>query len=80
MRGIKHALTGAVYDLQEDGTIRVAKDGRAGVFSEHGIWLSGEIRQADPHLCGWIGGRQIRAGYRGSPKYAPASAPSAPTD
>lgn len=73
MRGIRHPLTGAVYDLQEDGTILVEKDGRSGVFTHEGAWMGGDLRQADAHLCGWIGGRQVQAAYRGSPKYAPAT-------
>ena len=32
MRAIKHPLSGAIYDLQSDGTIRVEKDGKAGIF------------------------------------------------
>jgi len=60
MRTIKHPLSGAVYDLEADGTIRVqAKDGRVGKFDKNGVWLDGDVRQADPHLCLWIGGRPL---------------------
>lgn len=60
MRTIKHPLSGATYDLMDDGTIRVvARDGRTGLFDKHGSWLSGEARQADPHLCLWIGGKEL---------------------
>jgi hypothetical protein len=60
MRTIKHPLSGAVYDLEADGTIRVqAKDGRVGKFDKNGVWLDGDVRQADPHLCLWIGGREL---------------------
>ena len=60
MRTIKHPLSGAVYDLDTDGTIRVvAVDGRSGVFDAHGVWISGECKQADPHLCVWIGGKEL---------------------
>lgn len=60
MRTIKHPLSGAVYDLTEDGTIRVVtRDGRTGTFDRTGVWLSGEARQADPHLCLWIGGTEL---------------------
>jgi hypothetical protein len=60
VRTIKHPLSGATYDLMEDGTIRVVtRDGRTGCFDKHGRWLSGEARQADPHLCLWIGGKEL---------------------
>jgi len=59
VRTIKHPLSGAMYDLTEDGTIRVDKNGVSGFFSPQGVWLHGELRQADPHLCLWIAGRQL---------------------
>ncbi len=58
MRTIRHPLSGALYDVTDHGTIQVEKDGRIGEFTEHGVWLSGELKQADPHLCIWIGGKQ----------------------
>jgi hypothetical protein len=60
MRTIKHPLSGALYDLTERGTILVtASDGRTGEFTDHGRWLDGALRQADPHLCLWIAGKQL---------------------
>jgi len=59
VRAIRHPLSGALYDLQPDGMVRVEKDGRAGVFRSDGTWVSGDIYFADPHLCGWIGGREL---------------------
>ena len=60
MRTIQHPLSGATYDLQEDRTVRVrAVDGRVGVFDVHGVWSGGELKQADPHLCLWIGGKEL---------------------
>mgnify|MGYP002136223831 CR=1 FL=1 len=38
---------------------RVTKDGRRGVFTSAGVWVEGDIRQADPHLCLWVAGRQL---------------------
>jgi hypothetical protein len=64
MRSIRHPLSGALYDLQSDGTIKVEKDGRAGVFRADGSYVSGDIFHADPHLCGWIGGRDVAARSR----------------
>ncbi len=60
MRTIKHPLSGAVYDLEADGTVRVqAKDGSIGTFDKNGNWLDGDVKQADPHLCLWIGGKEL---------------------
>jgi hypothetical protein len=59
MRTIKHPLSGALYDLTADGRIEVTKDGRRGVFTSAGVWVEGDIRQADPHLCLWVAGRQL---------------------
>jgi hypothetical protein len=64
MRAIKHPLSGAIYDLQTDGTIRVEKDGRAGIFRADGTYVSGDIYFADPHLCLWIGGRELPSRHR----------------
>jgi hypothetical protein len=60
MRTIKHPLSGATYDLMDDGTVRVVtRDGRSGRFDQHATWLSGDARQADPHLCQWIAGKEL---------------------
>ncbi len=56
MRQIRHPLSGALYDLNEDGTVTVTKDGREGRFTAQGRWLAGDLRSADPQLCGWIAG------------------------
>jgi len=49
-------MSGALYDLNEDGTITVTNDEREGQFDGRGRCLSGEIRSADPQLCGWMAG------------------------
>ena len=60
MRTIRHPLSGATYDLLEDGTVQVVtRDGRTGIFDDRGHWLSGEAKHADPHLCLWIGGKEL---------------------
>jgi hypothetical protein len=60
VRTIRHPLSGATYDLQDDGTVKVvAKDGSIGIFDKHGTWQSGSLKQADPHLCLWIGGKEL---------------------
>ena len=65
MRQIRHPLSGALYDLNDDGTVTVSTDGHEGRFTAEGRWLSGELRTADPQLCGWIAGPQLPARGRG---------------
>jgi hypothetical protein len=62
VRGIRHALSGALYEWAEDdiGPVQVTDtQGRQGRFDRDGRWLSGQLRVADPELCRWIesGGR-----------------------
>ncbi len=64
MRTIRHPLSGATYDLTEAGTIIVTKhdqsgNDQSGEFTAHGVWIAGELKQADPHLCVWIAGCQL---------------------
>ena len=60
MRTIEHPLSGALYDLCEDGTIQVVTRTKlTGIFDKTGRWLSGEVRQADPQMCLWIGGAEL---------------------
>jgi hypothetical protein len=56
MRKRRHPLSGAMYEVGEDGLVHVQQDGRTGVFDEHGVWVRGDLRQADPHLCLWLAG------------------------
>jgi hypothetical protein len=64
MRSMRHPLSGAIYDLEADGNVRVEKDGKAGRFRTDGTYLSGDIYAADPHLCQWIGGRALPSRHR----------------
>lgn len=60
MRRRRHALSKAIYDVREDGNLDVvARDGMAGVFTPDSEWVSGDLRRADPHLCGWLAGPQL---------------------
>lgn len=52
--GISHPFDGSLYELQDDGTIKITDGKREGLFHGDGRWISGEIRQADPQLCVWI--------------------------
>ncbi len=56
-----HPLTSAVYESQEDGTVRVTEtDGRQGWFTPQGEHIRGDLRAADPHIIDWVGGPQAR--------------------
>ncbi len=57
MNGLRHPFTGALYEQDGHGRIRVTgTDGRSGVFGIDGHWISGELRECDPQLCNWVGG------------------------
>jgi hypothetical protein len=71
-----HPLTGAVYERDEDGLVRVTEsDGRVGWFTPQGDHVRGEVRSADPHIIDWVGGRQPKT-MSGRLRHSPRSAPS----
>ncbi len=60
MRQRRHALSGALYDVRDDGNVEVtSRTGVTGLFSPTGEWLDGELTHADPHLCIWLAGPQL---------------------
>jgi NAD(P)-dependent dehydrogenase (short-subunit alcohol dehydrogenase family) len=56
---LRHPKSGALYVLQDDGLVRVEHEGRSGIFRSDGSYVSGALRQADPHFAGWVGGPQL---------------------
>ena len=54
MSGLRHPLSGAVYDLTTDGAVQVTTDDSSGVFDKNGVWISGDLRSCDPQMCNWI--------------------------
>ena len=56
MNGIVHPFTGALYEQDGEGNILVTDGDRSGTFTILGRWISGELRECDPQLCGWVGG------------------------
>lgn len=56
---MRHARSGAVYTLLADGNVEVENNGAKGIFTSQGRYVSGEIRQADPHLILWMAGPQL---------------------
>jgi hypothetical protein len=60
MNGIRHPFTRALYE-PEDGSVRVTAGDRTGLFTAEGRWISGELREADPQLCGWTAGARLES-------------------
>jgi hypothetical protein len=56
-KSMKHPLSGFTYELTEEGLVQVSdpKTGHIGVFDSTGRWFSGEIKDADPQILGWVG-------------------------
>lgn len=59
MLGIRHPFSHALYEQDGHGHILVTDGERSGRFTTQGRWLEGELRECDPHLCGWVGGPVI---------------------
>lgn len=59
MRGLIHPFSKALYEVTEDGLVQVSLNGQVGLFTPSGRYVSGEIRNCDPQVCGWVGGPQI---------------------
>jgi len=59
MLGIRHPFTGALYEQDGEGHIKVTlADGTWGVFETDGRWIRGAVEECDPQMCGWVGGPQ----------------------
>lgn len=59
MSGVRHPFSRALYECEGDGIVRVTVGQRTGRFTSDGRWLSGALREADPQLCGWVGGKRM---------------------
>ncbi len=71
MHCIKHPFDGSLYYLMDDGRIRITDGDREGLFHLDGRWISGDIKQADPQLCVWIGNRPLPGGQQADWGLAP---------
>lgn len=71
----RHILSGAIYETESPGVALVTTpEGTTGRFDSHGIWIDGELREADPHMCLWVAGQQLPAGQAKSFKDLPLAA------
>ena len=39
--------------------MRVVLEDKVGLFHRDGEWIEGELFEADPELCNWIGGPKL---------------------
>ena len=56
---MRHPFTRALYEQDGHGNVRVSLKDKVGIFRSDGTWIEGEIYEADPQLCGWIGGPKV---------------------
>jgi len=76
VRQLRHPLSGAIYEENGDGLVRVTKDGQWGTFTSGGVWVDGALRHADPHVCLWVGGRQVETRHQEAANAAAAKGAS----
>ena len=51
---IRHAFGNVAYSLTDDGMVAVDDGNQQGLFTGEGIWVSGDLREADPQMCVWV--------------------------
>ena len=57
---LRHPLNGWLYErLGEDRVKVTTPRGLSGTFTSQAVWLEGEVKDANPHMCIWVGGRQL---------------------
>ena len=57
---IQHPLNGWVYEDLGDGIVQVTTPkGKSGKFTTAAEWIEGDLTDANPHLCDWVGGCQL---------------------
>lgn len=60
---LQHPLNGWVYEDLGDDVVQVTTPkGKTGKFTIDAKWIEGELTDANPHLCLWVGGRQLPQG------------------
>jgi hypothetical protein len=57
--GMIHPFSKALYEQDGAGHVRVTLNNKVGLFTPTGTWIEGEIYEADPQLCGWVGGPKV---------------------
>lgn len=78
---LRHPLTGDTYETRDDGTTVVENtDGVRGVFRTDASWVSGDLREADPHFLEFIAGPQLVRRGPVAPTITGGTGPSGPPD
>jgi hypothetical protein len=54
-----HPFSKALYEQDGNGNVRVSLTGKVGLFTADGRYVEGDIYEADPQLCGWVGGPKV---------------------
>lgn len=55
MQGLRHPYSGALYEPLGDRLVQITqKDGKVGVYTAEGRYVSGDKLNADPQLTGWV--------------------------
>ena len=62
--------TDHLYELTEDDNILVTAGEKKGLFTTQGIHISGELKQADPQICVWVGNNPDPATQLSKPRVA----------
>lgn len=64
MRREPHPINGMIYESVGDGVVRVQDPTRnlSGLFRWDGVWLEGDLTNADPHMLLYIGGPDLPEG------------------
>ena len=57
---VRHPLTGWVYESTDAGLVQVSTPkGETGLYTVRGDCVEGTLGDVNPHLCDWVGGRQL---------------------
>ena len=57
---LRHPLNGWIYEHIGEGVVLVTTPkGETGKFTENADWLEGDLKDANPHMCLWVGGCQL---------------------
>ena len=59
MLGLVHPFSKALYEQDGHGHVRVTQGTKVGLFTSEGVWVEGEVFEADPQFCGWVGGPKL---------------------
>ncbi len=59
MHGLRHPFTKVLYEQDGNGNILVTDGDKSGLFRRDGSYIEGDLREADPQMCNWIGGPML---------------------